>query len=299
MLNYATYMYMHVRIWICIQHALRCRDLSKIQEGIGEKIPMFLYFFSTFMGAIISAFYHGWELTLVIFCSMPVLIFTMGMVSKVQSMIWTREVKYYDAAGCIAQEALSAIRTVVSFGGEDREVSLYKGHLDGALRLALIRGLTNGIGIGLMWAIIFSSYGLAFWYGINLIMDDRENCLKDFSTCVTRYDSGTMFVVFLSVLLGSANMGQSIPYLDSFSIARGAAAVVFHVIDRVPPIDIFSPAGRQPKPNAGTIEFKDVHFCYPSRPSVKVRRTVRKVINHAFFFDINTISDPERPQSQD
>ena len=38
------------------QHALRCRDLSKIQEGIGEKIPMFLYFFSTFMGAIMGGF---------------------------------------------------------------------------------------------------------------------------------------------------------------------------------------------------------------------------------------------------
>ena len=37
-----------------------------------------------------------------------------------------------------------------------------------------------------MWCIIFSSYGLAFWYGVHLIMDDRQTCLDNVGDCFIR-----------------------------------------------------------------------------------------------------------------
>lgn len=51
---------------------MHCRDLNKIQEGLGEKIGMFVLFMSTFVGSLINAFIHGWELTLVMLSVMPV-----------------------------------------------------------------------------------------------------------------------------------------------------------------------------------------------------------------------------------
>ena len=48
------------------------RDLNKLQEGIGEKIGMFIFFMTIFLASIINAFIHGWELTLVILAAMPV-----------------------------------------------------------------------------------------------------------------------------------------------------------------------------------------------------------------------------------
>ena len=48
------------------------RDLNKIQEGIGEKVSMFVYFVASFTSCITNAFLHGWELTLVILAGMPV-----------------------------------------------------------------------------------------------------------------------------------------------------------------------------------------------------------------------------------
>ena len=41
-------------------------DLNKLQEGIGEKIGMFTFFLTIFSASLVNAFYHGWELTLVI-----------------------------------------------------------------------------------------------------------------------------------------------------------------------------------------------------------------------------------------
>ena len=51
---------------------LLSRDLNKIQEGIGEKVSMFVYFVASFASCITNAFLHGWELTLVILAGMPV-----------------------------------------------------------------------------------------------------------------------------------------------------------------------------------------------------------------------------------
>jgi len=35
--------------------------------------------------------------------------------------------------------------------------------------------MMSGIGGGLMWFIIYAVYSLAFWYGVTLILESREN----------------------------------------------------------------------------------------------------------------------------
>ena len=39
-------------------------DLNRLQEGIGEKIGLFVFFITIFVASLINAFIHGWELTL-------------------------------------------------------------------------------------------------------------------------------------------------------------------------------------------------------------------------------------------
>ena len=77
--------------------------------------------------------------------------------------------------------------------------------------------------------------------------------------------------VFFSVLMGAMQVGQASPYVEAFAIARSAASMIFHVIDRVPPIDSSSSEGKEPTLMQGDIEFRNVVFNYPSRENVKVR----------------------------
>ena len=55
-----------------LQNYFFLRDLTKIQEGIGEKIGMFIFFMTIFLASLVNAFIHGWELTLVMLSAMPV-----------------------------------------------------------------------------------------------------------------------------------------------------------------------------------------------------------------------------------
>jgi hypothetical protein len=57
-----------------------------MQEGIGEKMGIFLYFTSTFVAAIIISFFNGWKLTLVVVLSCaPFIIVAQSIAAKVHT----------------------------------------------------------------------------------------------------------------------------------------------------------------------------------------------------------------------
>ena len=70
--------------------------------------------------------------------------------------------------------------------------------------------------------------------------------------------------------MGAMNVGQAAPYVESFAVAKAAAATLFSVIDRSPLIDSSSDKGKRPKSLTGKVQFKNVQFHYPSRPDVPV-----------------------------
>ena len=102
-----------------------------------------------------------------------------GFMSKCQSGFAEKEMAEYAKAGVIAEEVLAGIRTVMAFGGQGKELDRYTENLQGAKKSGIIRGVLTGISSGLTFFIMFSIYGLAFWYGTKLIMDDieGEDCL--------------------------------------------------------------------------------------------------------------------------
>ena len=90
---------------------------------------------------------------------------------------------------------LSSIRTVIAFGGEEKEIQRYDKNLSLARRAGCMRGLLVAVGAGVMWFIIYGSYALAFWYGVKLIMDDRESCVEDPEDCYARYTPASLLIV--------------------------------------------------------------------------------------------------------
>lgn len=58
-------------------------DVSKINEGIGDKIGIFFQSIATFLTGFIVGFTRGWKLTLVILAVSPVLGFSAALWAKV------------------------------------------------------------------------------------------------------------------------------------------------------------------------------------------------------------------------
>lgn len=95
-------------------------DISKISEGIGDKVGMFFQAVATFFAGFIVGFIRGWKLTLVVMAISPVLGLSTAVWAKILSTFSDKELAAYAKAGAVAEEALGAIRTVIAFGGQNK-----------------------------------------------------------------------------------------------------------------------------------------------------------------------------------
>lgn len=232
-------------------------DVYKIQEGIGDKVGMLIQAFTTFIASFVIGFIKGWKLTLVILAVSPVLAISAGFFSKVVTSFTSKEQTAYAKAGGVAEEVLSAIRTVFAFSGQEKEIKRYNENLEDAKRMGIKKAMSSNVAMGFTFLMIYLSYALAFWYGSELVLK-------------AEYTIGTVLTVFFVVLIGAFSIGQTSPNIQTFSSARGAAHKVYSIIDHQPSIDSYSEAGHKPDHIKGDIEFRNIHFNYPSRPDVKI-----------------------------
>uniref|UniRef100_A0A287AE00 Phosphatidylcholine translocator ABCB4 n=1 Tax=Sus scrofa TaxID=9823 RepID=A0A287AE00_PIG len=231
-------------------------DISKINNGIGDKIGVFFQLLATFIIGFISAFSRGWKLALVVMTVSPILGLSVAVWAKILSSFTDKELLAYAKAGAVAEEVLAAIRTVIAFGGQKKELERYNKNLEEAKRIGIKKAVTANISNGATFLLIYASYALAFWYGTTLVLSNE-------------YTIGQVITVFFSVLIGAFSIGQASPSIEAFANARGAAYEIFKIIDSKPSIDSYSKNGHKPDNIKGNLEFRNVHFSYPSRNEVK------------------------------
>uniref|UniRef100_A0A4W4E7J3 ABC-type xenobiotic transporter n=1 Tax=Electrophorus electricus TaxID=8005 RepID=A0A4W4E7J3_ELEEL len=232
-------------------------DIYKINEGIGDKMGMLIQSITTFFAGFIVGFIKGWKLTLVILAISPLLGISAAIIAKVMTSFTTQEQTAYAKAGAVAEEVLSAIRTVFAFGGQRKEIQRYQKNLEEAKNVGIKKAVTVNIAVGFTYFMIYMAYALAFWYGSTLIFAGE-------------YSIGSLLTVFFAVIIGAFGIGQTSPNIQAFASARGAAHKVFSIIDHEPNIDSFSDQGYKPDVVKGNIEFRNIQFTYPSRQDVKV-----------------------------
>ena len=224
--------------------------------GISEKLGVFLEFCSTIVAAVIVAFTFNWRLALV---TSSVIIYGVVVVSAVLPFIIKGQSKVTRAeskASSVATEALAGIRMVTSCGAEHRVAARYAEWVKKAKTAGQATSPLFATQFGLIFFGLFGSFGLCFWYGIELHVTGRVDNI------------GTVVIVLMSVMLMVISLERISTPLIAISKAMVAAAEFFSVIDA-------------PQPKKGTLKepdvsadsdiiFKDVHFAYPSRPSKKV-----------------------------
>jgi len=106
---------------------------------------------------------------------------------------------------------------------------------------------------------MFLCIALGFWYGGTLI-GNRE------------YDEQQFFICFSAVIFGAQSAGTVFSFAPDMGKAKGAAQDLKTLFDRKPKIDHWSTEGETVSTVSGALEFRDVHFRYPTRPEQPVLR---------------------------
>ncbi|XP_064185885.1 bile salt export pump [Anguilla rostrata] len=149
-------------------------DINKINNAIADQVSIFIERISTFIFGFLVGFLGGWKLTLVVIAASPLIGLAAGLMAMAVAKLTGRELLAYAKAGAVADEVLSSIRTVVAFGGEQKEVERYDNNLVVAQNWGVKKGTIIGLFQGYLWCIIFLCYALAFWYGSKLVIDTKE-----------------------------------------------------------------------------------------------------------------------------
>ncbi|XP_055382566.1 multidrug resistance protein homolog 65 [Condylostylus longicornis] len=241
-------------------------EIEKIRDGIAEKVSHFINLIAGFVITVIISFIYGWKLTLAVSVYIPIVMVTNYYVGMIQSKLTTRELESYASAGSLVEEVLAAIRTIAAFGGEKTEAERYDKFLVPARKAAVRKGAFTGFSDGVLKSLLFISCSGAFWYGVNLILADRDKEEKEYTPAI-------LMIAFFGIVVGADNVARCAPFLEAFAIARGAASTIFKTINSTTKIDPLSKDGHILKDGLkGNVEFQDVFFTYPSRQDVTILR---------------------------
>ncbi|MBA0709380.1 hypothetical protein Golax_024416 [Gossypium laxum] len=232
-------------------------DTVLIQDAMGEKVGKFIQLASTFIGGFVIAFVQGWLLTLVMLSSIPPIVIAGGVMALIVSKMASRGQNAYAKAASVVEQTIGSIRTVASFTGEKQAISNYNKFLGAAYTSGVHEGFAAGLGLGVLFLVIFCSYSLAVWFGARMVSDRG-------------YSGGDVINVIFAVLTGSMSLGQASPCVTAFAAGQAAAFKMFETIKRKPEIDSYDTRGKVLEDIRGDIELRDVYFTYPARPDEQI-----------------------------
>ncbi|KAF5196908.1 Abc transporter b family member [Thalictrum thalictroides] len=232
-------------------------DIILIHDAMGEKVGNFIQLFATFLGGFAIAIMRGWLLALVMLSCIPPLGVAGGLMTMFLSKTSENGQIAYAEAGNVVEQTVGAIKTVASFTGEKVAAESYNRLLRKAYTSITKQALASGLGLGFVMLILYSSFGIAVWYGAKLIIEKG-------------YSAGVVINVIISVTTGGVALRQASPCFKVFAAGQAAAYRMFEAIKREPLIDTYDKSGIVPNDIRGDIEFKDVYFSYPARPEVQI-----------------------------
>ena len=236
----------------------------------GATLGTLLSSMTTLFASIIVAVVIGWKLALVCMCAMPVLLGCGFCRFKILAKFQANAQKAYGKSASYACENINAIRTVASLTREGSVLQTYTVQVSSHGKSSLFSNLRSSTLYAASESAVFLCIALGFWYGGNLILN-REYTLFQF------------FVCFSEVIFGAQAAGTCFSFAGDMGKAKAAAQRLKTLSDRPVSIDAQSTEGRKLDGMSGIIEFKDVHFKYPTRPTVPILRGLDLTIKPGQF----------------
>ncbi|XP_021832539.1 ABC transporter B family member 2 [Prunus avium] len=232
-------------------------DATLLRTIVVDRSTILLQNVGLVVASFIIAFILNWRITLVVLATYPLII--SGHISEKLFMqgYGGNLSKAYLKANMLAGEAVSNMRTVAAFCSEEKVIDLYSRELVEPSRLSFSRGQIAGVFYGVSQFFIFSSYGLALWYG-SVLMGKELASFK------------SVMKSFMVLIVTALAMGETLALAPDLLKGNQMAASVFEVLDRR--TEVLGDIGEELTKMEGTIELRSVHFSYPSRPDVLLFR---------------------------
>ncbi|KFK34765.1 hypothetical protein AALP_AA5G190700 [Arabis alpina] len=232
-------------------------DATFVRAAFSNRLSIFVQDSFAVIVALIIGLLLGWRLALVALATLPIL-----TLSAIAQKLWLAGFskgiqEMHRKASLVLEDAVRNIYTVVAFCAGNKVMELYRMQLQRILRQSFFHGMAIGFAFGFSQFLLFACNALLLWC---TALSVNRGYMK-LSTAITEY------MVFSFATFALVEPFGLAPYILK---RRKSLISVFEIIDRVPTIEPDDNSALKPPNVYGSIEFKNIDFCYPTRPEMLV-----------------------------
>ena len=235
-------------------------DITQLQDVLSITLAEFFRQIFTLVAGVSLITYLSWKLTLFMLATFPVLVISAIVFGKFIRKISKKAQDELANTNIIVEETFQSIQAVKAFTNEQFEVNRYTKSLNKVLQEALKAATLRG---GFVSFIIFALFGGivgVVWFGARLVAEG-DLILADLLT----------FIFYTAFIGGSVGgLGDIYAQLQK---TIGASDRILEILEDPSEMDVTLTESKPPIA-FGKIEIQDVHFSYPSRPSVEILKGI-------------------------
>lgn len=235
-------------------------DITQLQDVLSITLAEFFRQIFTLVGGVALITYLSWKLTLFMLATFPLLVISAIVFGKFIRKISKKAQDELANTNIIVEETFQSIQAVKAFTNEKYEVNRYTNSLNKVVNEALKAATLRG---GFVSFIIFALFGGivgVVWYGAQLVAQG-DLILADLLT----------FIFYTAFIGGSVGgLGDIYAQLQK---TIGASDRILEILGDPSEVDIHEKETNT-QITFGTIDLQDIHFSYPSRPSVEILKGI-------------------------
>ncbi|CAB3408253.1 unnamed protein product [Caenorhabditis bovis] len=225
-------------------------DCQTMSDTVALNVNVFLRNTVMLFGSMGFMMKLSWRLSLVTFILVPIIFVASKIFGTYYDMLSEKTQDAVASSNDVAEEVLSTMRTVRSFACENVECDRFYDKLTDTLNVTRTKAIAY---VGFLWVSdLFQSFIIVavLWYGGHLVLTNK-----------LKADLLVSFLLY-QMQLGD-NLRQMGEVWTGLMQSVGASRKVFEYIDREPQIQ--HRGEYMPENVVGRIEFRNVHFSYPTR----------------------------------
>ncbi|CAG8044985.1 unnamed protein product [Penicillium nalgiovense] len=246
------------------------RDGNALAGMSGSVIGTLFSITVNLIAAIILTHIIAWRVALVCLALVPLLLGAGLMELMVLGKFEERHENAYTKSVDIGVEAITSIKTVASLSLEENTLQTYRRSLKGPRKETFKVTVQASLWQAMTYFLGNMVNALAYWWGSKQIINGN-------------YTQTQFLIVVFSLLVSALLWSQMFALAPELSAARSAMSRILDLIEigkdkmdsrLTPPNKDVEAIEEKPTYNSGSsassVQLRDVHFCYPARPDMKV-----------------------------
>jgi ATP-binding cassette subfamily B protein len=241
-------------------------DTVQIKSAVGATASLALRNTILCLGAIGMMIYTSPKLSSLVLIAIPLIVFPLvGFGRSVRRRSREAQDKLAKASA-YASEAIGAIRTVQAFNSTGEANRRFAEAAENAYNAARASSRQRAWLTGFAITMVFGSVVAVLWFGARGVLEGTIT-------------AGTLSQFLIYSVLAAGSLGALSEVWSEFSQASGAASRLIELLQEKPDIAAPDHPISLPTPSKGKVEFDNVEFAYPTRPTMSALKGLNLTVH--------------------